>query len=142
MVYQTIRPPPPGDSARRSLQKGGFVKIPGSIKVGGRNYEIICPYIFRDSQSVLYGLHDPSGQTIKISTKDEHGCDRHPESITHTFLHEILHAIDSVYFGGKLTVWEHGEDAIDQLAEGLLYIFNDNDLDLGNDNRRQDQGID
>jgi hypothetical protein len=50
--------------------------------------------------------------------------------VAQTFVHEVLHAIDNVYFGGRLSRWEQGEDAVDQLAEGLLQVIRDNKLDF------------
>lgn len=106
------------------------MKIPKLVKIGGRDYRVIYPHKFQDSHCVLYGLHDPGTQTIRLSLKDEQGSDRHPQSIEHTLLHEIIHAIDAVYFGGKLSAWDKGEDAIDQLAEGLMQVIKDNKLDF------------
>jgi hypothetical protein len=106
------------------------MKIPKTLKIGGRDYEILSPHIFKDAPRTLYGLHDPGTQTIKLAQKDEFGVDRHPQGIKHTFMHEMIHAIDNVYFGGKLTAWECGENAVDQLAEGLLQVIQDNGLDF------------
>ena len=104
--------------------------IPERLKIGGRYYQVLYPHVFMDSHQVLYGLHDPSGQTIKIGNKDEFGVDRHPDSIMQTFLHESLHAIDNIYNGGRLTAWDKGEETVDQLAEGFLQVIRDNDLDF------------
>jgi hypothetical protein len=104
--------------------------LPATVKIGGREYRVDFPYTFIDTQRPLYGLHDPGGQTIKIGQKDEFGVNRHPQSILHTYFHEIIHAIDNVYNGGKLTAWEHGEDTVDQLAEGLLQFLQDNEVEL------------
>jgi len=106
------------------------MKIPSKVKVGGRDYQIFYPHKFTDSAHPHYGLHDAGGQTIKISQIDEFGAKRNPQSIIHTFIHEVLHAVDNVYNGGRLTVWEHGEETIDQLAEGIMQFVRDNDLDL------------
>jgi hypothetical protein len=107
------------------------MKIPKLVKVGGRDYQVLYPHKFQDSHCVLYGLHDPGTQIIRLSEKDEQGSKRHPQSIEHTLLHEIIHAIDAVYFGGKISSWEKGEDAIDQLAEGLIQVIGDNKLNFG-----------
>jgi hypothetical protein len=102
------------------------VKLPARLKIGGRDYVVDFPHQFTDSCSVLYGLHDPAGQTIKISLFDEHGLERHNQSILQTFIHEVLHAIDNVYNGGVMTTWDKGEESIDQLAEGILQVIYDN----------------
>jgi hypothetical protein len=106
------------------------VTLPPTLKIGGRTYAVLYPHVFEDTATVLYGLHDPAGQTIKIARVDEHGCIRHHESVLQTFMHEVIHAVDNIYFGGKLTAWEKGEDAVDQLAEGLIQVLRDNDLDF------------
>lgn len=110
-----------------------MMKIPKKLKVGGRTYTITYPFIFKDTPRPLYGLHDAAGQFIKIAQKDEFGVDRHPESITHTVLHEFLHAIDNVYNGGRLTSADRGEEMIDSLSEGLLQVIRDNGLDFRGD---------
>ncbi len=106
------------------------MKIPPTLKIGGRTYKVLYPHTFRDNVRPLYGLHDAATQTIRITNKDENNCRRNPQSITHTFLHEIIHAIDNCYFAGHLTAWEQGENAVDQIAEGLLQVIKDNNLDF------------
>jgi hypothetical protein len=107
------------------------MKIPEKLKVGGRDYEVIYPHRFEDSADVLYGLHDGSGQTIKIASMDSHGGQRCEQAIANTFLHETIHAISMVY-GCKLGSLENGEDIVAQLAEGLFQVIRDNDLDFRN----------
>lgn len=107
------------------------MKIPERLKIGGRDYKIIYPHRFTDSCQVLNGQHDWSGQTIKISDIDAFGSQRHPQGIAHTLLHEILHGVDMVYTCGTLfEMKQAGEDLIEQLAEGLLQVIRDNDLDF------------
>jgi len=106
------------------------LKIPKSLKIGGRSYKVLYPHIFTDSCQNLYGQHDSSGQTIKMADKDTFGVVRHPESIAHTFMHEILHAVDNVYVGGKIQSLDCCEHIIDQLAEGLCQVLKDNKLDF------------
>lgn len=115
------------------------MKIPKSVKVGGRDYSILFPHTFTDSSRTLYGQHDPAGQTIKIAEKDEFGCVRHDQSVAHTFLHELLHAIDNVYNGGRVNGWEKGEETIDQLADGLMQVFADNDLECVMTKKKKDK---
>lgn len=106
--------------------------IPEMIRVGGRDYRILYPHLFRDSTTHPAGQHDPAGQTIKLSAINTHGETRHPQAIWHTLLHEILHAIDYVYCGAALLEMEQkGEMIIDQLAEGLLQVLQDNHLECG-----------
>jgi hypothetical protein len=106
------------------------VNIPKRLKIGGRDYDVFYPHTFLDSTKPLYGLHDPSAQTIKIGQMDEFNVPRHPQSITHTFMHEILHAIDNVYLCDTIRVQDNCETIIDQLSEGLLQVIRDNQLDF------------
>lgn len=107
------------------------MKIPKRLKVGGRDYEVLFPYIFIDTVTTTYGLHDPSGRMIRISEINQHGEKRHSQSIAHTFMHELLHAIDSTYCCDQILRMEQaGENLVDQLAEGLLQVIRDNELDF------------
>ena len=94
---------------------------------------MLYPHTFVDSNSVLYGQHDPSGQTIKICGINNFGENRHPQSVEQTFMHEVLHAIDNVYGAAHIQKHEDGEDIIDQMAEGLLQVIRDNKLDFRED---------
>lgn len=105
------------------------MKLPRSLKIGGRIYRVLFPYIFKDSCSVLYGQCDESGQKIRISGINSHGEQRHPQAIMQTFIHELLHAIDYIYVGGKVAKLDGGEDIIDQLAEGITQVFRDNKIE-------------
>lgn len=104
------------------------MKIPNKLKIGGRIYKVFYPHKFKDSLAPHYGLHDAGGQTIKIAKKDEFGENRNKESIYHTFLHEVIHAIDNVYNGGRLSAWEKGEETIDSIAEGIMQILLSGDI--------------
>lgn len=107
------------------------MKIPKTLKIGGRLYKVIYPYTFEGTTEHFYGLHDPTGQTIKLTKKDEFGANRSKESIYHTFLHEVIHAIDNVYNGGRLTAWEKGEEAIDAISEGIMQLILSGDIGKG-----------
>lgn len=106
------------------------MKIPKSLKIGGRTYSVRFPYKFKDSHVVMYGLHDAGAQKILLSDRDEHANLRNKDSIFQAFLHELLHAVDNVYNGGRLSSWDKGEETIDQIAEGLIQVIRDNDLDF------------
>ena len=107
------------------------MKIPKTIKIGGRLYKVIYPYTFEGATEPLYGLHDSAGQTIKLAKKDEFGANRNKESIYHTFLHEVIHAIDNVYNGGRLNAWEKGEETVDSIAEGIMQLLLSGDIGKG-----------
>ena len=104
------------------------LEIPRKLKIGGRAYKVLYPYTFEGTTSPLYGLHDAVGQTIKLAKKDEYGANRNKESIYHTFLHEVIHAVDNVFNGGRLTAWEKGEETIDSIAEGIMQLIVSGDI--------------
>ena len=106
------------------------MKLPETLKIGGRVYRIVFPYLFQDNANVVYGLHDPGMLSIRISEIDESGNKRSDFSILQTFLHETLHAVDYVYNQGWLTRTDNGERTIDQLAEGLLQVLRENEINF------------
>jgi hypothetical protein len=108
------------------------MKLPAEVKIGGREYKITFPYLFQDNAQVLYGLHDPGMLSIRISEVDESGNKRTDFALLQTFLHELIHAVDYVYNQGALTRSDNGERTIDQLAEGLLQVLRDNEINFSN----------
>ena len=107
------------------------MKIPKTLKIGGRDYRVLYPHIFNDSQQALNGQHDADSQLIKVCDVDSFGRKRHPQAVIQAFLHETLHAIDLVYGCGTLGgMSQAGENILEQLSEGLLQVLQDNDLDF------------
>ena len=109
------------------------MKIPKTLKVGGRTYTIVYPYKFDTSERVQLGFHEPFLQEIKLADINSNGRKFNDQSVMHTFIHEVIHAIDTVYNNNRIQeLGDKGEEIIDQLAEGLLQVVRDNDLDLRN----------
>ena len=106
------------------------MKIPNKLKVGGRDYEVIYPHHFDSTSDVQIGYHDPFLQKIKLADVYASGEKFHPQTLLHTLLHEILHSIDHVYCNSRILGTKDGEEIIDQLAEGLLQVIRDNNLDF------------
>ena len=90
------------------------IKIPASIKIGGYDYEIeVSEYHtteLRDNSN--WGEHSERQRRIRFDPTAL------PQQISQTFLHEIIHAVDAVYQGRKLT-----EDSTHAIANGLLQVF-------------------
>lgn len=101
------------------------IKLPKTIKVGGIDYKIIILDKFKDDDMSAWGYHCKSDAEILLLSN----YDNEPISITsqiHTLLHEIIHAIDSIYCKYVFT-----EDQVEKLTDILYQIFADNDLYIG-----------
>jgi hypothetical protein len=106
------------------------MKMPKTLRVGGRTYRVIYPHSFDDMPKPLLGLCDNSKQVIRVSGRDSSGGTLCDEATLQTFLHEVLHAIDYVYGGAQVNRLENSEEIIDALAEGIMQVFRDNKLDF------------
>lgn len=98
-------------------------RIPKTITVGGYEYKIKYPYIFKQSD-IQVGIHEPNTQTIKIS-KFVRNQERHWVKILDTLIHEIVHAVDCIYNAGLLEEFE-----VEAVGYYLLQIIRDNDFDF------------
>ena len=100
--------------------------IPKHLKIGGRTYEVVYPYHFKER-------YDRTGQSnhyrceIYITDDDGNGSKRTQESVEMTLVHEILHCVDLVYNGDELAD-KNSEAMVSRLAEGLYQVLKDNDL--------------
>lgn len=101
-------------------------KLPDTVKVGGIDYTVIYPYEFIDSQD-LNGQHSGCEGWIKVdnSRMFSHGI-RDEQMVLHTFLHELLHAVDFVYCGTSFS-----ESQIEMLTRAFFQVLVDNRLYLG-----------
>ena len=104
------------------------MRIPKSLRIGGRTYRVIYPHSFDDMPKPLLGLCDNSKQVIRVSGLDSSGATLCDEAIVQTFLHEVIHAIDYVYGGAQVQRLDNSEDIVDALAEGILQVFRDNKI--------------
>ena len=90
------------------------IKIPASIKIGGFDYLVeVSEYHtteLRDNSN--WGEHSERQRRIRFDPTAL------PQQISQTFIHEIVHAVDAVYQGRKLT-----EDSTHAMANGLLQVL-------------------
>lgn len=97
-----------------------MIKLPKTIKIGGRNWSVKCPHTFTDNAN-KWGFCDYGMQEIRLSDKCISGEKVHDEQLRLGLIHEVLHAIDYVYNNDKLE-----EDVVDRIGEGLLQLLQDN----------------
>ena len=96
-----------------------MIKLPNSIKIGGRNFTVKFPHEFRDNElqgEIRYGT-----QEIHIGDKDLYGKTPHKDSCKQALVHEILHGIDLVFNAHSLS-----HDDTTRLSEGIFQVLNDN----------------
>jgi len=87
------------------------IKIPQEIKVGGHAFKVVL-----DNIGEGYGRRaDIDYKRLVISIVPDKVYSVKNEG----FIHEILHAIDTVYLSRKID----SEDIIEPLAEGLWQVF-------------------
>ena len=98
------------------------MELPKSLKIGGHNYKILFPYIFRERFD-HYAQHDFAMKEIRVGSMDSGGQERSDSAILVSFLHEVLHAID--YTTGH-RIFEDNERAVEGFSEGLYQILTDN----------------
>ena len=89
------------------------MKIPKSIKVGGRIYSVrFVKHLWRRSGFKGHIVFD----TQEIELDDEIG----EADVFTIFLHEAIHAIDKIFGENNLE-----ESKVNMLAEGLYQVFSD-----------------
>jgi len=98
------------------------VIIPKSLKVGGKVYMVDYLYNFSE-QGNLVAQCDNETNVIRVRATAYSGEPTARQNIEEAFLHEIIHAVDLIYNGGRLK-----EDAVKQLAQGLYQVLTDNGL--------------
>lgn len=94
------------------------IKFPKTLKVGGMVYKIIFPYTFTANQDCA-GLHNGETAVIRVANK----CPT--DIILETLLHELLHAIDTVYCNSLLE-----EDYININSKAWFQVLKENNLYL------------
>lgn len=100
------------------------MKLPKTVRVGAHEYDVVYPHTFKEVDGYM-GLHDGLIRQILIADKDFCGNKRKLTDIQKTFLHEVLHAVDTVYLKGRIGEEGDEEKIIDSLAEGLLQVLLD-----------------
>jgi len=97
-------------------------KLPEKVKIGGHWYKVLHPYEFKERYD-RYG-HTNSGQKeIALSGVDGNGVKRTESSIIVTFIHEVLHGIDSL-----IDFLPEGaeETTVGRLSEAIYQVLVDN----------------
>ena len=98
--------------------------IPKKLKIGGHIYDVIYPYHYTE-RGDQFGDHDPTQKWIRIDDRDSYSHEiRTESSVAVTFLHEILHACDSIT-GNKVFT---DEKVCEGISEALFQILRDNKL--------------
>jgi hypothetical protein len=90
------------------------------IKIGGHIFKVLCPYTFKESIATK-GQCDSDLNEIRLKAIDGCGNNLAKSTLEVIFIHEILHAVDTVYNNDSLS-----GDAINHLAEGLYQVLKDN----------------
>lgn len=99
------------------------MNFPKSVKVGGKDYKVTFPYTFKEVYN-HNGQSDHNAQEIRVSGTDFGGADRHPDQLSVTFWHEVLHCIDWVYNSAASKGLD--EETIHRLGHGLQQVLKDN----------------
>jgi hypothetical protein len=101
------------------------MKIPKKLKIGGHTYSVIYPYHFKERGDIS-GQHDLDVLEIRVDDRDGWSHNARPEStVAETFLHEILHACDTI---SGHNVFKSNESAITGISQLLFQVLRDNKL--------------
>lgn len=98
------------------------MRIPATLKVAGKTYEVLNPYVFTERDCVQ-GTTDHGTNTIRLSGVTPTGVERARENVEETFLHELLHVVDLLFNNDALE-----EASLTRLSEGLYHALKDNGL--------------
>lgn len=105
------------------------MKIPSSLKIGGHDYKVLYPYHFKE-RCEIQAQNDTALNEIRICDVDQCGNVRMDSCILVSFLHEIVHVIDTVYCNRQIENLGHEarERIVEGLSEGLYQVLHDNGL--------------
>ena len=92
--------------------------LPKKVKIGCFDYKVVFPFKFDGCNSDCLGLCKNVETTIYISNNNIA-----KQKVVVVFLHEIIHAIDSVYFHSIFS-----EKIIERLAETIYLLVLDNNI--------------
>jgi len=100
--------------------------IPEKVKVGSVYYDIIFPYLFNED-SAYVGLHEHDSLTIKLGIMSpSHQSEYLPKQrIYQYFLHEVIHAVDSIFCDCLLT-----EAEVEALSMAWHAILIENNINI------------
>lgn len=106
----------------------GNFTIPKNIKIGGRNFSVTYPHLFKERSDVNGNCWSDT-QQILISNVNGSGIERPFEAIVVDLIHEVLHGIAYVYgpnnrLFGK--THEEEEKVVSLLSEAIFQVLIDN----------------
>ena len=101
-----------------------YYRVPKTVKIGGFKYEVIFPYIFKETSEYM-GLHCTEDLKIFLTPYVSMEEIATRARVHEALLHEIIHGIDAVYFEDDM---EHGD--VYSLSNLFHQILHDNDLNL------------
>lgn len=103
------------------------LKIPSKLIIGGIEYQIEITSKVKDDNMQNWGFHHISG--AKILLLDTYDSEKFaPCTFLHTFLHELIHAIDAIYIGNLFS-----EDYVNKFEDLWFTLLADNNLYIGED---------
>jgi len=102
------------------------MKIPDYLKIGGHKIRVIKNHLFTEIDHCL-GMSLELEDKILLSPQEQ-GIPLCESAEAVNFLHEIIHWVDIVYLGRKLS-----EDEVKVLAEGFFQVLRDNKLNFRKD---------
>lgn len=100
------------------------MQIPKTLKIGGHEVRVEFPFSFTDASGGPRWCGYAHVDENRIQLGEENYGD---DNIKQTFLHEIVHFVDSIYCG-RAMLDEHGDKFIDTLTQGLFQVLKDNRL--------------
>lgn len=106
-----------------------YLSLPKTVKVGGKRMKIILHW--GDLKEA--GYFDDDQFEIHIDMLNENGKQVDDFYALHTYLHELIHAIDSVYCDSEIFVRKEGDEEFDhammnQFIHGLIQVLQDNNF--------------
>jgi hypothetical protein len=105
------------------------MNIPSRLKIGGHDYKVLYPYNFKE-RCDIQAQNDTALNEIRINDVDQCGNKRTDSNTYVSFLHEILHVVDTIYCNRQIENLGHEarERIVEGLSEGLYQVFHDNKL--------------
>lgn len=102
------------------------MKIPDKLKIGGHQYKVVYPYVFKELTSGLVGQHDHTINEIRLVDRDSGGLKRVESQVYVTLIHEIMHSLDRLTGQHRFNVDDKAEDYLHSLSEMIYQFLVDN----------------
>jgi len=96
------------------------MRIPKRLKVGGHLYQVTVGHQFRENDNLVGQARKVEG-LILLATHVPGGAPCLRSQIEETFVHELLHIVNSIYNADGLD-----EKTVTRLSEGLYQVLTDN----------------